>query len=233
MAHYDVIIIGGGHAGAEAAYHAAQMGASVLVISSSKEKIGGTSCNPAIGGIGKTHIVKEIDVYQGVMPRAADRAAIHYRTLNQKKGKAVQATRVQIDKNLYQKAVEELVFSHPHIQFISGMAQDILVESGRVTGVKLQDTIYYTHSVVVTTGTFLGGIIHIGTHKIPAGRFGDTGSSALADFFKRHHFQTGQLKTGTPARLDGRSIDWKNIGLQASEQCPDFVSRGTLPPHIN
>ena len=226
--HYDVIVIGGGHAGVEAAYTAANLNAKVLIITSSHESIGGTSCNPAIGGIGKTHIVKEIDVFDGVMPQAADMAAIHYRTLNKKKGKAVQATRVQIDKTLYKKAVESFILKHKNITLAAEMVQDIIIENNKIIGVQssIHNT-YYAPSIIVTTGTFLGGLIHIGTYKIPAGRFGDNASQKLSQFFNYNNFKMKTLKTGTPARLDGRSIDWKNIDIQESEKDANFVSRGT------
>lgn len=227
--NYDVIVVGGGHAGTEAAYTSAQLGANVLLISSSLDAVGGTSCNPAIGGIGKTHIVKEIDFFSGIMPRAADMAAIHYRVLNKKKGKAVQATRVQIDKELYKQAVTNLISSHNNITLLSELVDELIISNeNKIKGIITKNgTSYYAPSVIITTGTFLGGLIHIGTHKIPAGRFGDKGANKLPLFFEKHNFSMGRLKTGTPARLDGRSIDWKNMGLQESELDADFVSRGT------
>lgn len=225
--NFDVIIIGGGHAGVEAANISANMGAKTLLISSSVDAVGGTSCNPAIGGIGKTHIIKEIDVFKGIMPMATDMAAIHYRILNQKKGKAVQAVRVQIDKEIYKDSVIRLLSQVKNLTVLIGKASDIIIENGVVQSVLVNGIIYNCRSVVVTTGTFLGGIIHLGNKKIPAGRFGDKPSNTLANFFKTHNFSIGKLKTGTPARIDGRSIDWKNIVMQASETDVEFVSRET------
>ena len=224
---FDVIVIGGGHAGVEAANISANMGAKTLLVSSSVEAVGGTSCNPAIGGIGKTHIVKEIDMFKGIMPIAADMAAIHYRILNKTKGKAVQAVRVQIDKEIYKKSVIKLLSKIKNLTILIGKAHDIIVDNEIVKAVLVDGVIYNCASVIVTTGTFLGGIIHIGDKKIQAGRFGDKASNTLTNFFKKHDFSTGTLKTGTPARIDGRSIDWKNIEMQASETDIEFVSRET------
>ncbi len=229
---FDVIIIGAGHAGVEAAYAAANVGVNVALITKGSEDIGATSCNPAIGGIGKTHIVKEIDSFYGLMPIAADKAAIHYRTLNQKKGKAVQATRVQIDKELYRHAVKDILNQKENITIIYDEAHNIIVnQDNKVTGVVVSRETLLCEACVITTGTFLGGVIHLGTKKIPAGRFNAQPSNALKDFFINHQFDIGRLKTGTPARIDGRTIDWHKMSLQYSDNNPDFVSRETLSLH--
>ncbi len=226
---FDVIVIGAGHAGVEAAYAAANIGIRVGLVTKKNDDIGATSCNPAIGGIGKTHIVKEMDAFYGLMPQAADRAAIHYRTLNQKKGKAVQATRVQIDKELYQKAVSHILNQKENITLIYGEAEDILVgEHNTINAVIVSRETFFCKSCVITTGTFLNGLIHLGTKKIPAGRFGAEPSNKLCDFFERHNFNVGRLKTGTPARIDGRTIRWDKMNLQYSDSNPDFVSRETF-----
>ena len=226
---FDVIIIGAGHAGVEAAYAAAQIGVRVALITKKHDDIGATSCNPAIGGIGKTHIVKEIDSFYGLMPQAADRAAIHYRTLNQKKGKAVQATRVQIDKECYQKAVADILSQKENITLIYGEVEDIIVDNNnKIQAVIVSRETILCNACVVTTGTFLGGLIHLGTKKIPAGRFDAEPSNKLCDFFERHNFNVGRLKTGTPARIDGRTIRWDKMNLQYSDSNPDFVSRETI-----
>lgn len=226
--HYDVIIIGAGHAGVEAAYAAANTGVSVGLITKCPSDLGATSCNPAIGGIGKTHIVKEIDCFYGLMPKAADYAAIHYRTLNTKKGKAVQATRVQIDKKLYKEAINKYLNEKKNIDFIFDEAIDILVNNNQeVSGVSVSRETFSCHACIVTTGTFLGGVIHLGEKKIPAGRFNAQPTNRLKDFFYRHNFTLGRLKTGTPARIDGRTINWQAMDLQYSDSNPEYVSRET------
>jgi tRNA uridine 5-carboxymethylaminomethyl modification enzyme len=190
---FDVIIVGAGHAGVEAAYAAANMGVSVALITKNKSDIGETSCNPAIGGIGKTHIVKEIDVFYGLMPKAADFAAIHYRILNKKKGKAVQATRVQIDKELYKQAVYRLLFEKENITFIYDEVTDIIVDDNqKIKSVNVSRETFYCNACVITTGTFLGGIIHLGVKQIPAGRFNSQPTNQLNKFFNRQftpHFR--------------------------------------------
>lgn len=228
---FDVIVIGAGHAGVEAAYAAANIGVNVALITKQVNDLGATSCNPAIGGIGKTHIVKEIDGFYGLMPKAADRAAIHYRTLNKKKGKAVQATRVQIDKELYVKAVQDILREKTNITIIFDEVSDIIIDdNNQISGICVSRETLLCHTCVITTGTFLGGIIHLGTKKIPAGRFNSQPSNKLCNFFLEHNFDIGRLKTGTPARIDGRTIDWHKMGLQYSDSHPDFVSRET--PHL-
>lgn len=229
---FDVIIIGAGHAGVEAAYAAANVGVTVALITKEIDDIGATSCNPAIGGIGKTHIVKEIDSFYGLMPIATDRAAIHYRTLNQKKGKAVQATRVQIDKKLYRQAVSDILKQKNNITIIYDEVKNILVnDDNKVTAVVVSRETLLCESCVITTGTFLGGIIHLGTKKIPAGRFNAKPSNELCNFFMKYNFDIGRLKTGTPARIDGRTIHWHKMALQFSDSNPNFVSRETSSLH--
>ncbi|MEM6602562.1 MAG: tRNA uridine-5-carboxymethylaminomethyl(34) synthesis enzyme MnmG [Pseudomonadota bacterium] len=224
---FDIIVIGGGHAGCEAAVAASKSGLKVLLISSSVHAVGDTSCNPAIGGIGKTHIVKEIDALNGLMPEAADYAAIHYRTLNKKKGKAVQATRVQIDKDLYREYVYNSIRNIPNISLKQDSVIDLITENEKIKGVITPHLKYYAPKVILTSGTFLGGVINIGTYRIKAGRFGDKTSLTLARFFENNQFKMSYLKTGTPARIDARSVDWKNIDMQSSETDVDFVSSRT------
>lgn len=225
---FDVIIIGAGHAGVEAAYAAAHIGVKVALITKKPDDIGATSCNPAIGGIGKTHIVKEIDSFYGLMPIAADRSAIHYRTLNQKKGKAVQATRVQIDKELYRQTVSDMLKQKNNITIIYDEVQDIIVnQDNQVTAVIVSRETLLCETCIITTGTFLGGVIHLGDKKIPAGRFNAQPSNKLQNFFIKHKFDIGRLKTGTPARIDGKTIHWHKMGLQYSDNNPEFVSRET------
>jgi len=225
---FDVIIVGAGHAGVEAAYAAANTGVSVALITKSFEDIGETSCNPAIGGIGKTHIVKEIDAFYGLMPQAADYAAIHYRVLNKKKGKAVQATRVQIDKKLYKKAVQNLLNKKTNITLIFDEVVDLNInENNKIVSVCVSRETIQCHACVITTGTFLKGMIHLGKKKISAGRFNSQAANKLNDFFIKHKFDLGRLKTGTPARIDGRTIDWQEMYLQYSDPDFEFVSRET------
>ncbi|MFT6212735.1 MAG: tRNA uridine 5-carboxymethylaminomethyl modification enzyme [Alphaproteobacteria bacterium] len=225
---FDVIIVGAGHAGVEAAYAAANVGVSVALITKNINDIGETSCNPAIGGIGKTHIVKEIDTFYGLMPQAADRAAIHYRTLNKKKGKAVQATRVQIDKALYKKAVKNILAEKDNITIIYDEVCDLILDdNNQIKSVCVSRETFDCHACVITTGTFLSGTIHLGAKKIPAGRFNSQPANALNNFFKKYNFDIGRLKTGTPARIDGRTVDWQAMALQYSDPNPEYVSRET------
>lgn len=225
---YDVIVVGAGHAGVEAAYAAANIGVKVALVTKKFDDLGATSCNPAIGGIGKTHIVKEIDAFYGLMPQAADYAAIHYRTLNTKKGKAVQATRVQIDKALYKKAVQKHIQEKDNIDIIIDEVHDLeLNQQKEVCAVRVSRETLRCQTCIITTGTFLGGMIHIGEKKIPAGRFDAAPTNELNAFFERENFKIGRLKTGTPARIDGRSINWQAMALQYSDVNPEYVSRET------
>lgn len=220
-ATFDVVVIGGGHAGCEAASVAARMGARTALITHKKETIGVMSCNPAIGGLGKGHLVREVDALDGLMGRVADEAGIQFRLLNRKKGPAVQGPRTQADRKLYRLAMQREILNHRNLEVIEGDAFDIQVEDGRVTAVVMEDGRRFgCGTVVLTTGTFLRGLIHIGDKKIPAGRAGEEPSLGLSDTLQRLGLRLGRLKTGTPARLDGRTIDWSNIGRQEADDEP-------------
>jgi len=219
---YDVIVIGGGHAGAEAAAAAARIGARTLLLTHKASTIGEMSCNPAIGGIAKGTLVREIDALDGVMGRAIDRSGIHYRMLNASKGPAVRGPRAQADRKLYREAVQSILGEYPNLTIISDAAEDLLVSDQRaiegVVGASGQT--YHAPKAVLTTGTFLRGLIHLGETKTPAGRVGEAPSIALADTLKRLDLPLGRLKTGTPARLDGTSIDWAGLTPQPGDNPP-------------
>ena len=206
---FDVIVIGGGHAGTEAALAAARMGSQTLLLTHNIETLGQMSCNPAIGGIGKSHLVKEIDALGGAMARATDLAGIQFRVLNSRKGPAVRATRAQADRVLYKAAIREILENQPNLTLFQQAADDLIVEGERVTGVVTQSGIRFrAPTVVLTTGTFLGGVIHIGMEKHAGGRAGDAPANALAQRLRELPFNVGRLKTGTPPRLDARSVDF-------------------------
>lgn len=206
---FDVIVIGGGHAGTEAALAAARMGSQTLLLTHNIETLGQMSCNPAIGGIGKSHLVKEIDALGGAMARATDLAGIQFRVLNSRKGPAVRATRAQADRVLYKAAIREILENQPNLTLFQQAADDLMVEGERVTGVVTQSGIQFrAPTVVLTTGTFLGGVIHIGMEKHAGGRAGDAPANALAQRLRELPFNVGRLKTGTPPRLDARSVDF-------------------------
>ncbi|MGH8458209.1 MAG: tRNA uridine-5-carboxymethylaminomethyl(34) synthesis enzyme MnmG, partial [Nevskiales bacterium] len=221
MHKHDVIVIGGGHAGAEAALAAARMGARTLLLTQSLETLGQMSCNPAIGGIGKGHLVKEIDALGGLMAHAADRAGIQWRILNASKGPAVRATRCQADRQLYKTAVRQVLENQPNLDLFQSEAADLIIEGGRVAGVVTQAGLkFFALSVVLTVGTFLAGRIHVGLTNYPGGRAGDQPSNALAERLRALPFRVGRLKTGTPPRLDGRTIDWSRFQAQPGDPEP-------------
>jgi tRNA uridine 5-carboxymethylaminomethyl modification enzyme len=235
---YDVVVVGGGHAGCEAAAAAARVGAKTLLLTHQRVTIGEMSCNPAIGGLGKGHLVREIDALDGIMGRAIDRAGIQFRVLNRSKGAAVRGPRAQADRKLYRRAVGELLMETPGVEIVEGAVEDVLLDcDGSVCGVLLGDgRRYETGRVVLTTGTFLNGLIHIGEEQIPAGRVGEKPSVGLSQTLARCDFALGRLKTGTPPRLDGRTIDWDGLEVQAGDDPPppfSFITDSITTPQIN
>jgi tRNA uridine 5-carboxymethylaminomethyl modification enzyme len=215
---YDVIIIGGGHAGTEAASAAARLGAKTALVTHRRDTIGVMSCNPAIGGLGKGHLVREVDALDGLMGRVADAAGIQFRMLNRKKGPAVRGPRTQADRKLYREAMLREIEAIDNLDIIEGDAFDLATADGSVTGVIMKDSrILSCSAVVLTTGTFLRGLIHIGDTKIPAGRVGEDPSMGLSGTLQRLGISLGRLKTGTPARLDSRTIDWASVGRQGAD----------------
>jgi tRNA uridine 5-carboxymethylaminomethyl modification enzyme len=233
MERYDVIVIGGGHAGTEAALAAARMGARTLLVTQSLATVGQMSCNPAIGGIGKGHLVREIDAMGGAMAVAADRAGIQFRTLNASKGPAVRATRAQADRTLYRNAIRALLESQPNLSLRAAEVADLVVEGGRATGVVTRDgSTLAARAVVLTVGTFLGGRIHVGLERTEGGRAGDAPSNALAARLREMPFAVGRLKTGTPPRLDGRTLDYAAMRAQpGDEPRPVFSFLGRRGDH--
>jgi tRNA uridine 5-carboxymethylaminomethyl modification enzyme len=206
---YDVIVIGGGHAGTEAALAAARMGSKTLLLTHNIETLGQMSCNPAIGGIGKSHLVKEIDALGGAMGHATDRAGIQFRTLNARKGPAVRATRAQADRVLYKAAIREMLENHPNLTLFQQGAEDLIVEGEECRGVVTQTGIrFHSKTVILTTGTFLGGVIHLGMQNQSGGRAGDPSTIGLAERLRELPFNVGRLKTGTPPRIDGKTVDF-------------------------
>ncbi len=233
MKHFDVVVIGGGHAGAEAAHAAARLGARTALVTLRRADIGVMSCNPAIGGLGKGHLVREIDAMDGVMGRLADRAGIQFRLLNRRKGPAVQGPRAQADRALYRAAMREETESRAGLTLIEGEAADLIQEGVRVTGLRLADgTALTATAVVLTTGTFLRGTIHIGDVRRPGGRMGDRPSIALAERIRDMGLPLGRLKTGTPPRLDGRTIHWDALGSQPGDEDPVLFSFLNRAPFV-
>ena len=218
MENKKLIVIGGGHAGVEAAAAIARMECEVTLITHKKDSIGQMSCNPAIGGIGKSHLAKEVDALGGLMAKATDAAGIHYRILNSTKGQAVRATRAQTDRELYKKAIQELLKQTKGLQIKEGSVEDLIIEGKKIKGVCLSGgERAYGDKVVLTTGTFLGGVMHTGFEQKPGGRAGDPPSNKLAKKLRKLPFRYGRLKTGTPPRLDGETINWTKLEPQPGD----------------
>ena len=230
MKHFDVIVIGGGHAGAEAAAAAARMGSQTALLTMTRASIGVMSCNPAIGGLGKGHLVREIDAMDGVMARAADDAGIQYRLLNRRKGPAVQGPRAQADRKLYRQSMQGFMARQENLTVIEGEAVNLPMQSGRVLGVDMADgTRLHGKTVILTSGTFLNGVIHIGDVSRSGGRMGDAPSVHLANCLSALDLGRGRLKTGTPPRLDGKTINWSVLADQPGDDQPvvfSFLNKG-------
>ena len=225
MKHFDVIVIGGGHAGTDAAHASARMGANTGLLTMSRETIGVMSCNPAIGGLGKGHLVREIDALDGLMGRVADAAGIQFRLLNRRKGPAVQGPRTQADRNIYRKSMLCEIEAHPLITIIEGEAVDFIVNGDRIAGITTAEDISISSgAVILTTGTFLRGVIHIGDVQKAGGRMGDNPSQKLAERIDSFGLNLGRLKTGTPPRLDGRTIKWDGLEMQPADEIPSLFS---------
>jgi len=240
MTKYDVVVIGGGHAGCEAAAAAARFGATTALVTQRFDTIGAMSCNPAIGGLGKGHLVREIDALDGLMARAADAGGIQFRVLNRRKGPAVQGPRAQADRKLYARAMQTLVGETPNLHVVESEASRFLAQEGRIIGLELADgRILDCGALVIATGTFLRGMIHLGDQRTPAGRVGDTPSVRLAQCMDDAGFALGRLKTGTPPRLDGTTINWAALEVQPGDDPPEPFSAMTrrvttpqIPCHV-
>jgi tRNA uridine 5-carboxymethylaminomethyl modification enzyme len=222
---FDVIVIGGGHAGCEAASAAARMGARTALVTHRFATVGAMSCNPAIGGLGKGHLVREVDALDGLMGRVADAGGIQFRMLNRRKGPAVRGPRAQADRKLYAQAMQVAIEATANLLTIEGEADELLISDGRVVGVRLADgRELHSGAVVITTGTFLRGLIHLGENNWPAGRVGEAPALGLSTSFERAGFTLGRLKTGTPPRLDGTTIDWSAVEMQPGDDPPEPFS---------
>ena len=235
--HFDVIVIGGGHAGTEAAHAAARMGVKTALVTMSQDGIGVMSCNPAIGGLGKGHLVREIDAMDGVMARVADKAGIQFRLLNRRKGPAVQGPRAQSDRRIYREEMLKETLEQPNLSILEGEVVDLIMEGEAVAGVELLDGSQFTSkAVILTTGTFLRGVIHIGDVSRSGGRMGDKASEKLAVRMDSFQLPMGRLKTGTPPRLDARTINWDGLAVQPGDDDPvffSFMTKDVFAPQIS
>src|SRR6201747_2750625 len=222
---FDLIVIGGGHAGCEAASASGRMGARTVLLTHRFATIGAMSCNPAIGGLGKGHLVREVDAREGRMGRSADAAGIQFQMLNRRKGPAVRGPRAQADRKLYAAAMQAAITETANLSVVEGEADELIVSNGRVTGIRLGNGRELTcGAVVITTGTFLRGLIHLGEKNWPAGRVGEAPALGLSKSFERAGFTLGRLKTGTPPRLDGATIDWASVEMQPGDDPPEPFS---------
>lgn len=237
MKQFNVIIVGGGHAGCEAAAVSARMGAKTALVTLKKDTLGAMSCNPAIGGLGKGHLVREIDAFDGIMGVAADYAGIQFRLLNRSKGPAVQGPRTQADRKRYRHAIQDILYGLPNLEIIEGEVADFIQAGSAISGVKLADgTEIAASSVILTAGTFLNGIIHVGDTRTSGGRVGELPSVRLAQKLAEFGFARGRLKTGTPPRLDGKTIAWDQLEKQTGDEQPtmlSFLSDAPVAPQVS